>query len=188
MSRRRGGSECYPVRAERSLFRHHLKPEFSHFARRSVERKVPRHGTAQHRCVTRMSTAGVIFPTGDLLAMACRHRELCRGPSHFCSPLRVNKSSSPRSTGVSGLSFVSSVGSLRPKKHMFVLATPWRCGRCKEFDNRSSSDQGQRDIQHCHHTSELAHPVPPRAVPFPPLRGSSSLSIFRRVCAVAGQS
>ena len=73
----------------------------------------------------------------------------------------------PRLTGVSGLNLVSDVGSFRPEgKHMFVLATPWRCGRGEEFDNRSRCDQGQGNIQHCHHASALAQPVPSPVFPF----------------------
>jgi hypothetical protein len=155
------------VAAGRSGFSRQLIVDPLHLALQ--DDKVPRPGTARRHCVTRMSAAGVVFPTGDFLSdglPAPRSRFAGRGPSHFCSPRRANKSStsassSPRSTGVSGLNLFSGVGPLRPEgKYVFVLATPWRRGRREEFDNRSRSDQGQGNIQHCHHASGLAHPVP----------------------------
>ena len=122
-----------------------------------------------------MSTAGVIFPTGDFLSDGLPAPRTGRGAEPFLfSPegeqIFNPSACQPRSTGVSGLNLVSGVGSLRTEgKHMLVLATPWRCGRREEFDNRSSGDQGQGNIQHCHHASDLAQVVPRPVFPFRPL-------------------
>jgi len=128
-----------------------------------------------------MSTAGVIFPTGDFLSdglPAPRSRFAGRGGrAIFVRPEgRTNlqpKALPTRSTGVSGLNLVSGIGSLRTEgKYVIVLAALWRSGRREEFDNRSRSDQGQGNIQHCHHASDLALAVPPPAFPFMPLSSS----------------
>ena len=147
------------------------------FQKRRCEHKVPRPGTAQ-RLRHADEHSGRHFPDRGLFIGWLAGTANGSGAEPFLfSPegeqIFNPSASSPRSTGVPGLSLVSGVSSLRTElKHVIVLAAPWRCGRREEFDNRSRSDQGQGNIQQCHHASDKAQPVPPPVFLFTPLRGS----------------